>query len=55
MDTGGRATQRAVAEGRANWVFAEFTDIYEMQTDFEEKVEAEFNNMINKAMGLKPL
>ena len=28
------------------WAFAEFTDVYEMQTDFEEKVEAEFSKMI---------
>ena len=28
------------------WAFAEFTDVYEMQTDFEQKVEAEFNKMI---------
>ncbi len=28
------------------WAFAEFTDVYEMQTDFEKKVEAEFNKMI---------
>jgi type III restriction enzyme len=28
------------------WTFAEFTDVYEMQSDFEEKIEAEFNKMI---------
>ncbi len=28
------------------WAFAEFTDVYERQTDFGEKVEAEFNKMI---------
>ena len=28
------------------WAFAEFTDVYEMQTDFEAKVEAEFSKMI---------
>ncbi len=28
------------------WAFAEFTDVYEMQADFKEKVEAEFNKMI---------
>jgi type III restriction enzyme len=28
------------------WVFAEFTDVYQMQADFEAKVEAEFNKMI---------
>lgn len=28
------------------WAFAEFTDVYEMQTDFEQRVEAEFDKMI---------
>ena len=32
--------------GYGRWAFAEFTDVYEMQTDFEVKVGAEFNNMI---------
>lgn len=30
------------------WAFAEFTDVYEMQADFEAKVEAQFNEMLNK-------
>ena len=30
------------------WAFAEFTDVYEMEPDFEAKVEAEFNNMIEE-------
>ena len=30
------------------WAFAEFTDVYAMQSDFEDKVEAEFNRMIEK-------
>ena len=29
------------------WAFAEFRDVYEMEVDFKEKVEGEFNNMIN--------
>ena len=29
------------------WAFAEFTDVYEMESDFEAKVEAEFNKMID--------
>jgi type III restriction enzyme len=29
------------------WAFAELTDVYQMQADFEEKVEAEFNKMID--------
>ena len=28
------------------WAFAEFTDVYEMQSDFEAKVEETFNEMI---------
>ncbi len=28
------------------WAFAEFTDVYEIQSDFEAKVENEFNEMI---------
>ncbi|PCJ43325.1 MAG: restriction endonuclease [SAR86 cluster bacterium] len=36
------------------WAFAEFTDVYEMQTDFEEKVEAEFNKMI-EAVTARPM
>lgn len=28
------------------WAFAEFTDIYAMEADFKEKVEAEFNRII---------
>ena len=32
------------------WAFAEFTDVYAMQSDFEAKVEAAFNQMIEKAL-----
>ena len=28
------------------WAFAEFTDVYQMQADFETRVEGEFNTMI---------
>ena len=28
------------------WVFAEFVDVFQMQTDFAKKVESEFNKMI---------
>ena len=31
------------------WAFVEFTDVYEMQSDFEAQVEAEFNKMIEKS------
>lgn len=32
------------------WDFVEFTDVYEMQMDFEKKVEGEFNKMIDLAV-----
>ena len=32
------------------WAFAEFTDVYAMQSDFEAKVEAAFNQMIERAV-----
>ena len=28
------------------WAFAEFSDVYAMQTDYKEKVEFEFNKML---------
>lgn len=31
------------------WAFAEFCDVYEMQSEFKAKVEAEFNKMIESA------
>jgi len=30
------------------WAFAEFTDVYQIQSDFEARVEAEFNRMIDE-------
>ncbi len=33
------------------WAFVEFTDVYEMQDDFANKVEAEFNRMIEPFVG----
>jgi len=35
---------KLVTYGR--WAFAEFTDVWQMQTDFAKKVESEFNKMI---------
>ena len=32
------------------WAFAEFTDVYAMESDFEAKVEAAFNQMIERAV-----
>ncbi len=31
------------------WAFAEFTDVYEIQSDFEARVEAEFEKMVESA------
>ena len=31
------------------WAFAEFTDVWEMQTDFAEKVEERFGEMLETA------
>lgn len=31
------------------WAFAEFTDVYEIQSDFEKRVEEEFDRMIESA------
>ena len=45
-------------QGRyGRWAFAEFTDVYEMQSDFEARVEAAFNEMIERhaARGAMPL
>ena len=32
------------------WAFAEFCDVYEIQADFEAKVEEHFNSMIESAV-----
>jgi type III restriction enzyme len=29
------------------WAFAEFTEVYQIETDFKDKVEAEFGKMID--------
>ena len=33
------------------WAFAEFTDVYQIQSDFAAKVESEFNKMIESVVG----
>ncbi len=33
------------------WAFAEFTEVYQIEADFEAKVEAEFNKMIARRRG----
>ena len=30
------------------WAFAELTEVYQIEADFEAKVEAEFNTMIER-------
>lgn len=35
------------------WAFAEFTDVYEMQTDFAAKVESEFGKMIQLTLNVR--
>lgn len=37
-------------EKYGRWAFAEFTDIYEIEADFKDKVEEEFNSMIEKTI-----
>jgi type III restriction enzyme len=37
------------------WSFAEFTDVYEIQSDFAAKVESQFNKMIDNAAAAQPL
>jgi type III restriction enzyme len=32
------------------WAFAEFTEVYQMESEFQKKVEAEFNKMISKVV-----
>ena len=35
-------------EQYGRWAFAEFTEVYQIESDFEAKVEAEFNKMIEE-------
>ena len=32
------------------WAFAEFTEVYQIETDFAKKLEAEFDKMIESAV-----
>ena len=36
-------------KSHGRWAFAEFTEVYQIEADFEAKVEAEFNRMIETA------
>jgi type III restriction enzyme len=35
------------------WAFAEFTEVYQIESDFAKKVEAEFDRMVNLAVATK--
>lgn len=34
--------------GFGRWAFAEFTEVYQIESDFKAKVESEFNKMIER-------
>jgi len=34
------------------WAFAEFTDVYQIDSEFKEKIESEFNKMIDSVTTL---
>ena len=36
------------------WAFAEFTDVYEIESEFEAKMEAVFDEMIEQNTTLRP-
>ncbi|WP_419625829.1 BPTD_3080 family restriction endonuclease, partial [Thiolapillus sp.] len=36
---------------QGRWAFAEFTDVYEMQMDFEKKIASEFDKMLTAVVG----
>jgi type III restriction enzyme len=36
-------------ENYGRWAFAEFTEIFNMSSDFSKKVDSEFNNLIASA------
>ena len=36
-----------MTETYGRWAFAEFGDVYEMEDDFEQQIEAQFNEMID--------
>jgi hypothetical protein len=48
LDAQGQPTQQIIEHRR--WAFAEFTEVYQIESDFETKVEAEFNKMIDKSI-----
>ena len=38
-----------VVNHHGRWAFAEFTDVYEIQSDFEARAKNDFNEMIERA------
>jgi type III restriction enzyme len=36
------------------WAFAEFTDVFQMQADFEKKVAENFNRMLETVLPAQP-
>ena len=36
------------------WAFAEFTDVYQIEDDFANKVQSELNKMIEAAVDAQP-
>ena len=39
--------------GYGRWAFAEFTEVYQIESDFKERVEVEFGKMIEMSMGIR--
>lgn len=37
-------------KNHGRWAFAEFTDVFQIQDDFADKVEAEFDKMVRLSM-----
>ncbi len=37
--------------GYGRWAFAEFTEVYQIESDFQAKVESEFDNMVSPLIG----
>jgi type III restriction enzyme len=37
--------------GYGRWAFAEFTEVYQIESDFASKVESEFDNMVSSLIG----
>jgi type III restriction enzyme len=37
------------------WAFAEFTEVYQIETDFKARVQGEFNKMIDSMTTTQPI